>query len=368
MITTTIENQEKLKEGIDFLLSHFKERQRLFPRKMSTFASKGKQFTVFNKEQILDACIKSNFLDCRLNAYPVLEDNRVLQAPNIIFIDLDLSAKYSSYQDNLKELDKNLEKTLKIIKQKLNGFEPTVLWSGNGYHIYIVLDIRPLELITEFKELSDKPSEEFLRFVESVFTKKKKDSQHNPSFKSCMLRIPGTLNSKNGSEVKIVKKFDANNIPKINNNLLREFRLYLADNDIKRKINSTTLEAKEKHSTLKYNNSTNNPIPKCYQWIEDNLLKTPIPDYRKITVDLVFVPFFIVIKKLTANQTCNLTKEYLIKCNKLQPLQPSVNEFEKRIKIAIEKSMENKIPPIKSENIRNKYPQWYDCFNKWNIL
>ena len=28
---------------------------------MSTFASKGKQFTVYNKEQILDACIKSNF-------------------------------------------------------------------------------------------------------------------------------------------------------------------------------------------------------------------------------------------------------------------------------------------------------------------
>ena len=123
MITTiTINNQEeKVKQGIDFLLSHFKGRQRLFPRKMSTFASKGKQFTVYNKEQILDACIKSNFIDCRLNAYPVLEDG-LMQAPNIIFIDLDL-------QYNLKELNKNLEKTLKIIKLKLNGFQPTVIWS-----------------------------------------------------------------------------------------------------------------------------------------------------------------------------------------------------------------------------------------------
>ena len=141
-MTTIVENQEreiKVKEGIEFLLSHFEGRQRLFPRKMSTFASQGKQFTVYNKEQILDACIKSNFIDCRLNAYPVLEDE-LLQAPNIIFIDLDL-------QSNLKELNKNLDKTLKIIKQKLNGFEPTVLWTGNGYHIYIVLDIRPLELI-----------------------------------------------------------------------------------------------------------------------------------------------------------------------------------------------------------------------------
>ena len=197
-----VENQEigekKVKEGIDFLLSHFEERQRLFPRKMSTFASKGKQFTVYNKEQILDACIKSNFIDCRLNAYPVLEDG-LLQAPNIIFIDLDL-------QSNLTELNKNLEKTLKIIKQKLNGFQPTVIWTGNGYHIYIVLDIRPLELIEELRELSNEPSEQFLRFTESIFTNNKKDSQHSPSFKSCLLRIPGTINFKNGSEVKISQK------------------------------------------------------------------------------------------------------------------------------------------------------------------
>ena len=79
---------------------------------MSTFASEGKQFTVYNKEQILDGCIKSNFIDCRLNAYPVLEDGLV-QAPNIIFIDLDLPTN----ADNLKELNTNLDKTLKIINK-----------------------------------------------------------------------------------------------------------------------------------------------------------------------------------------------------------------------------------------------------------
>ena len=29
------------------------------------------------------------------------------------------------------------------------------------------------------------------------------------------------------------------------------------------------------------------------------------------------------------------------------------------MKIAIERSIDNKIPPIKIENIRDKYPQWY---------
>ncbi len=80
------------------------------------------------------------------------------------------------------------------------------------------------------------------------------------------------------------------------------------------------------------------------------------------------VPFFIVIKRFTTNQTFDLIKEYLIKCHELQSLLPSINEFKKRIKMSIDKSIENKIPPIKIENMRNKYPQWYEVFNQWCIL
>ena len=47
-----------------------------------------------------------------------------------------------------------------------------------------MIDIRPLELIKELRELSLKPSEEFLRFAELTFSNKKKDSGHNPSFSS----------------------------------------------------------------------------------------------------------------------------------------------------------------------------------------
>jgi len=63
--------RDKVKEGIRFLLSHFEGRQRLFPRKMSTAFSKGKQFTVYNEDQILNECIKASFVDCRLNGYPI---------------------------------------------------------------------------------------------------------------------------------------------------------------------------------------------------------------------------------------------------------------------------------------------------------
>jgi hypothetical protein len=59
--------RDKVKKGIGFLLSHFEGRQRLFPRKISTALSKGKQFTVYDKDQILNECIKADFVDCRLN-------------------------------------------------------------------------------------------------------------------------------------------------------------------------------------------------------------------------------------------------------------------------------------------------------------
>jgi len=149
----------KVREGIRFILLHFEGRQKLFPRKMSTALSQGKQFTVCNEEQILAECIKANFIDCRLNAYPVLlDDDRVagIQAPNIIFIDIDLTQdlQRNNCEHSSSELNNTLNRTLNTIKQRLSGFSPTVLWTGNGYHIYIALDTRPLELITDLTNLS----------------------------------------------------------------------------------------------------------------------------------------------------------------------------------------------------------------------
>ncbi|HSF50716.1 MAG TPA: hypothetical protein VLA74_08165 [Nitrososphaeraceae archaeon] len=65
-----------------------------------------------------------------------------------------------------------------------------------------------------------------------------------PSFQSCLLRISRTFNF-NNLEVKIFQRYKEN-IPTINNQLVREFRLYLADNDIKLKINSMKLETNRK--------------------------------------------------------------------------------------------------------------------------
>ena len=81
------------------------------------------------------------------------------------------------------------------MKEKLGGAEPTVLWSGNGYHVYQPTDAFVLEGFDIFSGF-DHPSRTFLKFAEQYFSSGKADPAHSPSFKSCMIRIPDSHNSK----------------------------------------------------------------------------------------------------------------------------------------------------------------------------
>jgi hypothetical protein len=54
-------------ENTKSILNHFQ--QPLFPRTIYTFRTKGKQIIVYNLNQIIDEFAKSNFIDCRINAF-----------------------------------------------------------------------------------------------------------------------------------------------------------------------------------------------------------------------------------------------------------------------------------------------------------
>jgi hypothetical protein len=82
-----------------------------------------------------------------------------------------------------------LTATLKNIKEKLLGANPTVLWTGNGYHIYQPIDAFVLEEENIFSRNFDQPSKSFLRFAEQYISNNKSDPSYNPSFKSCIIRI-----------------------------------------------------------------------------------------------------------------------------------------------------------------------------------
>ncbi len=149
---------------------------------------------------------ESNYVDCRINAYPSYTSYKGIQRypPNFIFADLDLSLL-----DSDQLLERALTSTLRIIRFKLNGF-PTVIWTGNGYHIYQPMDSVILEQYSQF-EAFENPSLKFLRFAEHYLTSGKSDPSHNPSFRSCMLRVPGSYNSKYSegkNKVRIIQKWD----------------------------------------------------------------------------------------------------------------------------------------------------------------
>src|SRR4051794_39584489 len=113
-------------------------------------------------------------------------------APNILFIDLDKKDFYSK-----TELDKTLNKILRHISLVLHDSNPLLLWSGNGYHIIIpVKSDEALEHFEDFKCLTERPSGEFLQFAKSFLSFNKTDKANNPAFKSCLLRVPYTFNSK----------------------------------------------------------------------------------------------------------------------------------------------------------------------------
>ena len=145
-----------------------------------------------------------------MNAYPYVKRwkgwqgiNR--QAPDFLFVDLDLGVV-----KEIEALDETLHQTLKKINDKLGGY-PTVLWSGHGYHIYQPVEAFILEEESEFTKF-DQPSRRLIQFAEQHLSNKKSDPCHSftMSFKNCMLRIPGSYNTKLKSyeEVRIIQKWD----------------------------------------------------------------------------------------------------------------------------------------------------------------
>jgi hypothetical protein len=219
-----------LEQQFNFILGHFE--CHVWPRTISTYATRNGQILVNNKEEALAWFKAADYKDCKINAYPSYIGIKGLnrQAPNFIFIDLDSGA----FKTN-EELNKALAKTLKNIHDRLNMAYPTVLWSGNGYHIYLPIKAPLLELENIFMELSNEPSRKFIQFAEQFFSDNKSDPEHwkHVSFKNCMLRIPDSINSKNGQQVKLLQQWNSRRVEI--NYLLRDFRRYLIGEKFKPK-------------------------------------------------------------------------------------------------------------------------------------
>ena len=84
----TNKNKKEIEIGLDFILSHLEE-PTIFPRTIMT-KKLGYQKIVYSKERALEHFIESDFIDCRINAFPSLKEGATW-IPELLFIDLDLS-------------------------------------------------------------------------------------------------------------------------------------------------------------------------------------------------------------------------------------------------------------------------------------
>jgi hypothetical protein len=209
----------------------------------------------------------------------------------------------------------------------------TVIWSGKGYHLYIPADSKGkiLEQIPKFKKFKE-PSKEFLRFAEWYLSNGKCDNEHNKtvSFNNCMLRIPGSFNSKNNVQIRIVQKW--NGPYKVPIHLLYDKFLTYLFNQSQKLIHRSKPTLSENDKILKLSvlqrfyqrrNTTKNSIP----WIE-KLLKTPISDHRKYSIWRILAPYLINVKCLSFDEAFNIIDKWLNKCDELKSL-----DFDSELKI-----------------------------------
>jgi hypothetical protein len=332
-----------VKEGLDFMLDHFSEP--LFPRKISRTAVDRRQYEVEDKDTALYYYKAALYEDCRISAFGVNQRN-----PDLIFIELDAS-DFSSK----RSLKLALTATLKNMKKKLDGAHPTVLWSGRGYHIMQPIHCpQPLEEIKELAKLEpDNVSTKFLQFAERYLSSNKCDKSHHPAIKSCMLRIPNSINSKCKTvgldpQVKIIQKWDGQR---------PDYRLLIGS------FHADLIEHQQRQQARKghiNNRPLHSDVPKTIAWIE-KLIQTPIVDYRKHAANLIIIPYLVVCRGMCdRNEIHDVIMNWANRCAELRRLDPSRHEFSVRVRSRIDEVLRDRIPPMTSDTLKEKNRELYE--------
>jgi hypothetical protein len=286
------------------------------------------QFTVYSKDEIVEYCKQANYIDCRIGAYPEYTQYKgiVRQSPDFVFVDLDLP----NFNNDMSRIDR----VLKRIKNKIEklGGSPSILWSGNGYHVYLPLDSIVLDQIDIFskenfpslfqsnfsKYYGYSVSEVFLKFAKEYFSNGMADPLHHPKYGNSLTRIPETYNSKclnrglskEESKVKIIQRWDGKRLPI--QLLLKDFRRWIVQEEI-----SHGEEVKKSTRSRKSNYDLETRY--TIDWIE-RLLETPIEDHRNYCLWTILVPYLLNVKHLSEEDAFKVLIEWLQKCNHLRRL------------------------------------------------
>jgi Primase X len=360
--TTSAPDTSDVQNGLEFILSHLSGPH--FPRNIMTHRIGG-QILVHSIEEAMQYYKESEFLDCRISAYPPQPPTNSYIflgngfAPNLIMIDIDKSRFTTERAYELA-----VSKTLKIIKVELNG-DATVIWSGNGYHIIQPIDAIVLEELDLFSPAvtgTDQPSVNFLRWAEKYLSNGKSDPMHNKtiSFGNCLLRVPGSHNSKcvkanNGifipdkTSVKIVQRW--NGVRPTIMQLIGSFHAHLVNQKMKNK--------RQQRLFHKCDTITGAP-PATRLWIE-KLLTMSLHDCRKYCIWRILAPYLINVIKLSDEQALYTIREWLKKCGSVKRIS---FDAPSRIRYDIQSARRRGFYPISWNQLKTENVFLYNFINK----
>jgi hypothetical protein len=374
-------------DGLDLIMEHFRHIHGYrFPRTISTGATNCRQHSVDSKDTIMTYYKAAMYEDCRINAY--LDFDAIKQRnksplntfsmsqyyrprPDYLLIDLDRRSFKTDEQ-----LVSTLQTTLANIDKNISGYpsareNTTVIWSGNGYHIHVQLEWEmALEDMPEFANFKNQDlATRFLRFAERELTEGKADQHHNPSIKSCLFRVPGTINSKAKAAgldpiVRVVQRgsWTYTGIPqelaigKVSNDFLIKFHSHLVQELIDDKVEK--LKRRQKLAEGLFRNNNNNNNVSSLIWI-DKLLQTPVEDNRKDLLYWVLAPYLITVRGLDYDIAYAILDAWLDKCAELRRLEPHRTSFRYRIRNCLDTAESQARRPIRFETFKEYYPDVY---------
>jgi len=221
-----------------------------------------------------------------------------------------------------------------LLQHLFDRSHPAQIWSGNGYHFMMPMDVPVLEKISDFNGFVE-PSRRLMHFLEKAITNNEADNNHTraSSFNNLMLRVPGTLNR---SRVKVEKgriidipyeaivrlddRWDGN-VYRAHHAILTRFYIWLEAEKIKKieRQRAVDAERRAKYSKNIGRISKWDIYTKSFDYI-GRMLDKPVL-LHNYCIWGVIVPYLKNIKGLKESEISNIVNSWLDKCSSLTRLK-----------------------------------------------
>jgi hypothetical protein len=383
---------KKLKEaweGVDFIMELFEVPR--VPRTVLTATTTKGQRVIRSRDEAMTYFEAALYENCYMNAYldyeTLAKEGQLPEGfkpvPNHIIIDLDRKS-FSTDED----FQTALQTTLQNIKENFTGIVaeyPIVIWSGNGYHIHVPLPgwttaLEDIPGFAAFKDDKDYLPDKFLRWAERTLSNGSADPHHNPSIKSALFRVPGTINTKakeagKDPKVRIVQGMEyviykilldqcgppgvfEQEIGRPKQKFFNDFLGYLIQDLIDEKVVKLKRRRMNVGMITYGNGNNNNNKDGALGWIEQ-LLKKGVEDGRKNLIYWVLAPYLITIKGMDYDNAYHIVESWHEKCNGVRSLDPDWHSFRYRIRYCLDTAEDQERKPIRFETFKEYYPDVY---------